>query len=403
MAYSQADENRDLIVINGFNFYSYEFTSYGNTNTKTYVTSPSRNSVGSIMDIYDINTFFVPRLRINFDVMNLDVWRRLKIAFKPNAFIVQYYDWESDMRVTHEMYFATQDDIDIFQNFELNQEYYVATKKTFDIVGTNNEISKLTVLYNSNHSIQEQKSVSVFPNELFYILDSNAFARTGYNISSWNTKPDGTGVTYANGMAITISNSLFLYAQWVATADRTLYFYYQGVNKQELNPDTDSFRASQAVRLNGAVGALPSPKMQITVNGALKEVGTLYGWWNIPYDWKANGQDHATWLAKETENSLQGAIKQYTSETVYNINGNTTIYAHWKPNKYTIMFNSNGGTEIPSQEVAYQNKIIQPENPTLSSKAFAGWFYDVELKQPFSNWYMPYENLTVYAKWNEVL
>lgn len=50
-------------------------------------------------------------------------------------------------------------------------------------------------------------------------LTANAFVRTGYNFTSWNTKADGTGVAYANIDSYTApvsedSSTITLYAQW---------------------------------------------------------------------------------------------------------------------------------------------------------------------------------------------
>lgn len=401
MSYTQADYQRDIIIINGYEFNPYEISNYGNTNTKSYVVQPERNQTGSIEDIDDIGSFETPRLRINFDVMPLEVWRRMKIATKPNSFLVTYYDWEYDKRVTHRMYFATQDDIDIFQQFGAKRDWYIASKKTVDIVGTNNDIGKLTITYNSNYSVVSQLSQTIQPNELFFVKDLTAFVRAGYTITSWNTQPNGNGITYALEMAMTTTQDITLYAQWQATNARILSFYYGGMNKQALDTAENDWRASQSVNYQSAVGALPQPKMYLTENGALKEVGTLYGWWNIPYDWQAYGQDHDSYMARQIANSQAGAIKQYTSSTIYDVNGNTTIYAHWKPNIYTITYDSQGGTSVESQQVAFQNKIIARDNPTKSGYNFQGWFLDSAGTKPFnaSGYMTQANNITLFAKW----
>lgn len=52
-------------------------------------------------------------------------------------------------------------------------------------------------------------------------LTANAFTRTGYTFSGWNTKADGTGTAYANGATVknltsTSGATVTLYAQWKA-------------------------------------------------------------------------------------------------------------------------------------------------------------------------------------------
>jgi len=45
-------------------------------------------------------------------------------------------------------------------------------------------------------------------------IPTNVFTRSGYYFVGWNTSPDGSGQSYANGEEITLSKDLTLYAQW---------------------------------------------------------------------------------------------------------------------------------------------------------------------------------------------
>ena len=47
-----------------------------------------------------------------------------------------------------------------------------------------------------------------------YVIPSNVFIREGYKFIGWNTKSNGTGVSYTDGQNIIINNDLTLYAQW---------------------------------------------------------------------------------------------------------------------------------------------------------------------------------------------
>ena len=53
-------------------------------------------------------------------------------------------------------------------------------------------------------------------------LTPSHFTRSGYNFTSWNTKADGSGKSYANGAPYSFAKSTTLYAQWSKKADVTI-------------------------------------------------------------------------------------------------------------------------------------------------------------------------------------
>ncbi len=52
---------------------------------------------------------------------------------------------------------------------------------------------------------------------------------------------------------------------------------------------------------------------------------------------------------------------------------NITYKATWKINKYTITFNSDGGTDVPSVEADYMSDVAKPADPTKTGYTFKGW------------------------------
>lgn len=50
--------------------------------------------------------------------------------------------------------------------------------------------------------------------------------------------------------------------------------------------------------------------------------------------------------------------------------------AHWTKNTYTVSFDSNGGSDVDSQQVEYKDTVSQPDNPTLDGYTFQGWTLD---------------------------
>lgn len=87
------------------------------------------------------------------------------------------------------------------------------------------------------------------------------------------------------------------------------------------------------------------------------------------------------------------------------VTANTSIYAKWiEIPKYTVIFNSNGGSAIsPITDVEVNNKITAPVNPTKANYTFDGWFKNSTLttRWDFANDTVT-TNTTLYAKWDAI-
>ena len=78
-----------------------------------------------------------------------------------------------------------------------------------------------------------------------------------------------------------------------------------------------------------------------------------------------------------------------------------TLYAKWTAasGTYTVTFNSNGGSAVPSQTVKAGEQAVKPANPTKANSNFAGWYTDAQLTTQY-NFNSPVNaNITLYAKW----
>ena len=71
---------------------------------------------------------------------------------------------------------------------------------------------------------------------------------------------------------------------------------------------------------------------------------------------------------------------------------NMTVKAQWEINRYTITFDTAGGSEIAPITQDYGTNITAPANPTRKGYTFKGW--DKEIPET-----MPAENITVKAQW----
>ena len=69
--------------------------------------------------------------------------------------------------------------------------------------------------------------------------------------------------------------------------------------------------------------------------------------------------------------------------------------------KYSVGFNTNGGSYIADQIVEKGQKVIRPTDPTKSGYTFAGWYADSALTSPFDFNTPITSETTLYAKWTE--
>ena len=92
--------------------------------------------------------------------------------------------------------------------------------------------------------------------------------------------------------------------------------------------------------------------------------------------------------------TVDGGEKVYGFEDVYTKNEALTLYPVWNTNKYTITFDTNGGSEIAPITQDYGTEITAPDNPTRKGYTFKGW--DKEIPET-----MPAENITITARWKD--
>lgn len=93
----------------------------------------------------------------------------------------------------------------------------------------------------------------------------------------------------------------------------------------------------------------------------------------------------------------------------YNFNNKVyndiTLYAKWIDNgtcknKYTVSFNSNGGSSISAQRnILEGDTAYRPNNPTKACSRFVGWYTNSNLTNLYNFNDGVYRDITLYAKW----
>ncbi|MBR1416564.1 MAG: InlB B-repeat-containing protein [Bacilli bacterium] len=181
--------------------------------------------------------------------------------------------------------------------------------------------------------------------------------RTGYTFDGWFTSATG-GTKKVSSTIVDLTANETLYAHWSA-------------NKYNV-----SFNA------NGGTSSIES-----------KQVTYAEKYGELPTPTKL-GYNFSGWYTHITKGS------QKTADTVVYITANETLYAHWDAKKYTITFNSNGGSAVSSKEVTYGEKYGELPTPVKEGYQFLGWYLNSDLTTGVnSDSTVLDEVTTLYAKW----
>lgn len=133
-----------------------------------------------------------------------------------------------------------------------------------------------------------------------------------------------------------------------------------------------------------AYGGFPTPDEQHVKSGE-KAV--------LPVEPTRKGYTFAFWYLGEDEQNATA----YDFDTP--VTENITLTAKWNINKYTVTFNSYGGSKVDPQVVEYGLYAQEPEEPTLKGFTFAYWYLDDENEAYDFDTTPITEDITLTAKW----
>ena len=315
-----------------------------------------------------------------------------------------------------------------------------------------NYVPHYTVKFDANGGIGTMDSIEVLVGKSL-VLPKNEFTKDYYELKEWNTKADGTGISYSDLEEIPTLNdkdSITLYAIWWGE-ERVVTF---DANGGTVNPDR------KIVRIREKYGELPIPERDgygfagwnnlsdsVYVNAFAQFSGTeLIALW-IPNAYtiiyNANGgkikseykNNHSLYHHSETMSTSYGNNNQdkeiydylyeregyilskwntkpdgtgtsYTKGQILNTSSNITLYAIWENDTGTITYNSNyGNNETKTQDITFNVDTKLSKNTFIRSgynfkewntkSDGAGIKYNDEQIINIST------NITLYAIWEE--
>ncbi len=103
------------------------------------------------------------------------------------------------------------------------------------------------------------------------------------------------------------------------------------------------------------------------------------------------GYDFEGWYSNSGLNDL------YTFTTIPAID--TTLYAKWSINQYSILFEENGGSTVVDITADFGSAVSAPTPPTKEGHDFEGWYSNSGLTDPYTFTTIPAVDTTLYAKW----
>lgn len=361
------------------------YATYSFFNARSYETEPERTAGGVIDNLNSIPTFKTPRLRINFSIMPISTYRTLmKLLDMKNEHIVECYDIVKDDWVIHKMYFYPDDFPELF-TYDL---YLLGViNYTIELVGTNADLDKVSVIYHLNPPEGYGSDITVGSDDIpqgseFIVGEGTDFQTETFNgnfkFVGWT---DSNDIPYLDNVAYNISSDLVLYAKWRASTTYTLSYNY-GLGETYINPQNNNPLYSKEVNYGDMIGFLPTtPQKKVTYNNQEYEPYTFRGWFKTP--------------------QITTGSEALFDVSIYNANGNTTIYQIYTPSTYLILFDSRGGNYTPTRIVApYGSAIAEPSQPTREGYTFKGW-KDMATGNDFAFTTMPPTNVTLYASWEK--
>ena len=202
--------------------------------------------------------------------------------------------------------------------------------------------STYTITYDGNgNSSGSVPSPTIGAGSVTLAVNSGLLVKVGNHFGAWNTKADGSGLSYPLGSSYTLTANITLYAMWTPNTYTITY---------------DANGSTGGVVPNPTVGS--GPVTLATNGGALVKSGNHYGGWNTAAD---------------------GSGTSYAVGDPYTLSANITLYAIWLPTTYSVTYVGNGNTggSVPLDITAYSSggtvTVSGPNTLVNTGYTFGGW------------------------------
>lgn len=207
--------------------------------------------------------------------------------------------------------------------------------------------NRYTLIYNGNGGVGIPESVDDVEFDFEFNISNIVPIRKGFTFLGWNADNAAEVAQYLSGEKVkglvsTSGGRITLYAVWA-------------VHKYNINYDANGGTGAPTAQLNieyGQTFSLSSVKPNRT--------GYVFLGWSTNESAK-----EATYEAEQTVSSLT----EQDGDTIL-------LYAVWAANTYTIVYNANGGSNVPSSQtnVAFANPVnLSNSIPTKTGCTFVGW------------------------------
>ncbi len=231
------------------------------------------------------------------------------------------------------------------------------------------KINQYTVTFNANGGKVDPESIEEDYNTTITLPGAE---QRGYKFKGWYSNSECTDANKVGdvGDNYTIKTNVMLYAKWGKNEHTT-----EDGNKITFETDGGEESLGEIEETEDGAIILPNPT---------KEGYTFEGWYK--------DEAYTMWIGK--------AGDKYKPE------GDSTLYAKWSINQYTVTFNANGGEVDPRSIDKDYNTIITLPRTVKEGYKLKGWYSDSECTDAnkvgdAEDNYTIKTNVMLYAKWGK--
>ena len=322
--------------------------------------------------------------------------------------------------------------------------YAVSTfsQKTIDPNGTTvveiyyDLLASYTVTYDANGgtgTIDAQKKEA---GKTLTLSNGTGFSKADYTLTSWNTKADGSGTTYALGGSYTTDADLVLYACWTANKVNYTVNHWQQKIGAATTQNSANYECVKTETKEGTTGQDTAAAQEsydgftsqnfsqkpiagdgstavdiyytrnsytVTLNAGTGIAGVIGAG---SYLYEEPVTVNATLMPGYKWDGWKGISAPYAQNYTFDMPaGDYEWMATAKAATYTITFNANGGTVSPaSKSVTYKSSYGELPVPERTGYTFGGWFTEASggTKVEADTEYTTVGNSTIYAQWTAI-